>query len=416
MTNNTTHQRVLTQHALREYTQQRQAATTVSAANDSPAQTYPCYADEVLSYTIFHNPTCQYHSASMLLNKNLSDDYCRRWLYFHVADIKQLPHIPYAAELFAATDKLRQQLHAQQAPRLALFSLVFIVIVFLTARGHFLLAALPILLITMFWLHTDKSIQRQQENIIKHNQALLDLRAQYWRLQEQLDYLPPPAEPSHFQQQFKRTIQLLLSQTANSLLHPHELNTLIESLRKRQWHIFGLSTWGVLQIPFQANTELVQWFFKAENTLAAALQPATKKHAATYRLTYLQFWILTEKGVLISHAFYERVTDQCLQIQQEFIAYTQIAAFEITQALLPEHEKLKNLLPDDLYHAHFQRPSTILTLQTKRGTRWQCATHFQNHHLVRLANDDTLQQMGVNTDLTALERLLHERLYMQQAV
>lgn len=410
------HQRVLVQHALREYTEFRQRAEK-TATNDTSSLIYQQYDDNLLSYPIFYNGACKQHAtAKTLQDKALQDDYCRRWLYFHTPDVAQLPHIPYAAQLMEEAQKLGQQLRTQQAPRLALFSLVFVLVIFLSARGHFGLTLLPITLLTAFWLYTDKGIQKKQLEMQRHKQALLDLREQYWQLQDQLASLPTVVEYTHFTHCYKLAVKRLLRQALGSLLHPQELSNIRENLNKRQWRLFGLESWGVLQLPLQQDTELHQWFFTNENHMISALQPVTSTQPHTlYRLTYLQLWVLTEHGVLMSSGFYERVADQILHLQQEFIPYTQIAAFEIAETLLPEHEPLKTSLPETIHQHYFQQPITVLSLQTKRGICWQCAalpkSHTQTH-----SESGVLADFGIATDLTALERLLHERLYMQQAV
>ena len=416
MNNHDYHQRVMTQYTLREYTQQRQA--TVQATNETPTPLYQTYADEVLHYPIFTNHACHEHTAKALLGKNLSEDYCRRWLYFHTPDVAKLPHVNYAEQLFTQHTTLRQQLRAIHAPRLALFSLVFLLVIILTARGHFLTTLLPITLLTIFWQYSETAVRRKETEITVHIQHLLKLRSQYWELQDQLDYLPPVIAYPHFAKHYQQAIQNLLCQTLNSLLRPHELANINDALHKRQWRVFGLESWGLLQLPLGNTPAIQQWLLTDENRVLAALQPATQQHATLYRLTYWHLWVLTDQGILMGSAFYERVADQCLQVQQEFIPYTQIAAFEMAQALLPEVSELKTLLPEAVYQTYFQQPVPILTLQTKRGTRWQCAALPQRlacQPSGKPAKFDELARAGITTDLRELEHLLHARLYMQQA-
>ena len=416
MNDSTYHQRVLVQHALREYTECRQRAKK-NDNNENRKNIYHKYDDNLLSYPIFYNSACKQHTtAETLQDKPLQDDYCRRWLYFHSPDVTKLPHIPYAAQLMEEVQNLGQQLRRQQAPRLALFSLVFVLVIFLSARGHFALTLLPITLLTAFWLYTDKGIQKKHHEMQYHKQALLNLREQYWQLQDQLANLPTVVEYAHFTHCYKLAIKRLLRQALGSLLQPQELSNIRDNLNKRQWRLFGLESWGVLQLPLQQATELHQWFFTKENHMISAFQPATSiQNNTLYRLTYLQLWVLTEHGVLMSSGFYERVANQILHLQQEFIPYTQIAAFEITETLLPEHEPLKTCLPETIHQQYFQQPITVFNLQTKRGVCWQCAAlpkpHTQTH-----PQNSVLADFGIATDLTTLERLLHERLYMQQAV
>jgi hypothetical protein len=374
---------------------------------------YETYNDEVLTYPVFSNHACHDHDARELLGKPIADDYCRRWLHFHTPDTQKLPHAAYAHVLVEQKADMCKQLASLNAPRLAVFSAAIFFIVILTARGHFMLPLLPIALTACFWLYTESSLRHKRQQLVQHTEHLQDLSLQYQELNEQLECLPPAAPATQFAQLYQRAIGQLLHKTLSSLLHPHELDDLPAALRQRQWPAFALESWGILQAPLKATPKINEWLLAEENRLSLAFQPAAGKQAALYRITYLQLWILTERGLAMGSGYYDRVADQYIHTRHEFLPYTDLVSFHLSEEILPESPELKQCMPETVYHQHFRKPVQVLTLETNRGKTYAYAAALA--HEMRHSQTASLETVGLNPDLQQFKRLLHEKLYMRKA-
>ncbi len=413
MNNKMDNQTAILQSMVKEYAQHRQTAAVSTSPTGQSIN--PNYLGEILQYPIYVNSACPAQVGGELLQAKHDEGYCRRWLSFYQPDLQLLPHLPEAAELFQSHEQLVQNVHRTQSPRLAAFIINFFIIVFLTARGHFILNALPVVFLTWFWRETEDDVQYQHLQLARTRQRLATLRTQYWELLDQADTLPPPLPATELQPLFQQAAHRLLRQSLTALIPAVDLTQLFPTLQKRQWQVFALESWGISQLALQAAPELHKQIVEAKHTALTALLPASQEHAAIYRLTYLQLWLVTDKGLLLSNGFYDRVTDQFLHAQQAFIPYSNIAAFEVGQGLLPAQTDLQTVMGNTTYQTHWHQPVPIIRLHTKRGMVWQCAG-LPLDSRAKPAPNTELAQWGFNTDLSQLDYLLHERLHLQQVI
>lgn len=375
---------------------------------------YQAYNNEVLTYPVFSNHACQDHDARELLGSTVSDDYCRRWLYFHTPDTRKLPHETYVQELKQQEAGLQQQMVALNAPRLALFSVALVFIVILAARGHFLWTLLPIAITLVYALHSEPALRQKRQQLLHTMRHGRQTSLQYRELKEQLDCLPPAATVRQLGLLYQQAIAYLLRQTLSSLLPPAALADLPASLQRRHWQAFALESWGLLQAPLLGKTGAGQWLLDGHNRMAWAFQPPLGKQPALYRLTYLQVWVLTERGVAIGSGYYDRVADQFGYARHEFLPYGHIRGFHLREGLLPEVPTIRQNLPDTLYQQQFRHPVQILVLETEHGKTYRCAAPLARD--MRHSQVYTLETVGLNTDLQQFKRLLHEKIYLPQAV
>lgn len=374
---------------------------------------YETYNDEILTYPVFSNHACHDHDARELLGRSIADDYCRRWLHFHTPDTHKLPHAAYAHTLTTQKAEMCKQLAAQNAPRLAVFSAVLFLIIMLTARGHFTLTFLTFTLTGWYWLHTEPGLRKKRQQLVQHTHRLQDVSLQYKELNEQLDCLPPATPTTQFAQLYQQAIGKLLHKTLVSLLQPHELEHLPDALRQHQWQAFALESWGLLQTPLKVTPKMDEWLLADENRLSMAFQPAAGKQAAMYRITYLQIWVVTERGLVMGSGYYDRVANQFIYMQHEFLPYTDLVSFHLSEELLPELPELKQCMPETVYHQHFRKPVQVLTMGTSRGKTYACAT--APAHETRQSQKAIMESVGLNTDMQQFKRLLHEKLYRRKA-
>ena len=411
MHNNDYNNMVMTYAVLHDYGDQQNTLARIKDSETIPH--YVVHDHEVLTYAIFANPACQPQEARELLATPLSEDFCRRWLFFYRADSSKLPHVPYVATLLEQQIGLQHDLARLNAPRLAAFSGSWLIMIVLLARGHFWLVVGTIASLLWYWLNTEPGLRHKRQQLQLHAQQLDAIGEQYQQLHAQLDYLPPAASFAQLQTIYQQAAVSLWQETVANVVREYELQEVRTVLEHRHWPAFVVDSWGWLQIPFEPDSTLSQYLCDPSHQALAALQPATEDQSTLFRLTYLQIMVLTDHRLLLGRGYYDRVQDKFIAKHFEAIPYQRLLDLQISQDLLPEHACVQNSLPTTLYQAYFRQPVQIITLNSQEYKPWICAKLTSDKALNH--QQHPLETVGLKTDLAQLRRLLTEKLTMQQA-
>lgn len=394
----------MSQHMLREFQAQRKA--NVEAAHQQQAVfAYQQFNSDVLSYPIFSNRTCSTVEATALRSRADDLGFCQRWRFFYEPETEKLPQNDYQQGLEAHTHVLEQRLRSLNSPRLAIFAATFLLVIWLMARGHFLLVAFPIIGLVGYWLFAERKIRQVQAQLKHHYAELEQFLAHRAQMAAQLSGLPLPAAFSHFQQLYQRAIQQLFAHTVAQVLAEHEYADITQVLKKQGWQGFIGESWGYLQ-PHQPFTD------KQHIALSAFCDDPTRKGHTLFRLQYLQVWVATQRGLLLGQAYYDRVADQFLYEQHEFFSYAELRHVMFSEQIL-DAPALHEQLPSDVYERFFHKPTKCLRLTTASGQVLEfVALPSAERPLRQTVWKD---QYGLNGDLEHLNRCLHEWLYPREA-
>jgi hypothetical protein len=412
MANNDYQTLMMTYSMLRDFQQQcKQQEAESSAENKQPK--YQRFQDEVLEYPIFSNHACGNLDAKELLAAGTEESYLRRWRFFYAPEPEKMPQNDYQQEMEEQLLALEQRQRALNSPRLTLFAVTFVLIIFLVMRGHFLLPILPIGALTWYWYVSELKARQVQAQLRRHYTEVNGLLAQRDTMAQRLGSLPPPADLEHFAQHYREAIERLLRNTLLHVLAPDELGNLPHSLKNQHWEGFMTESWGYLQLPLpaQANTDSNRMLLDESHIMLSALQddPLGRKGFSVFRLQYLHLWILTQRGLLMGRAYYDRVANRFLHEEHEFYPYPQLAHIHLAEHPLPEMEQLKQRLPEYLYQRYFQQPVTVLSVGTSDGKVHECASLPVSERPFR--QKVWKEGYGLDSDMQRLNRCLHERLY-----
>lgn len=394
----------MSQYMLREFQAQRRA--TAEAANqEQTGFAYQHFSGDLLDYPIFSNPACSNIEATVLRHKADDLNYCQRWRFFYEPDVQQLPQNDYQQRLEDHTQVLEQRLRSVNSPRLATFAAMFSLVVWLVARGHFVLVAFPIMVLAGYWLLTENKI-RQVQAVLQHHYAELEqFLVHREQMAEQLKQLPLPIPLSHFQQGYQRAIEQLLTHTVAQVLAEHEYADINQVLKKQGWQGFIGESWGYLQTQQPVAVQQSPAF-------TALRDDPLRKGQPLFRLPYLQVWIATQRGLLLGRAYYDRVADQFLYEQHEFFSYAELRHVALTEQVL-DFPVMQARLPSELYARFFQQPVKCLRISTTNG---QALEFVALPHSERPLRHTLWKDLyGLNADLEHLSRCLYEYLYSRQA-
>lgn len=412
MANNDYQTLMMTYSMLRDFQQQcKQQEAESSAENKQPK--YQRFQDEVLEYPIFSNHACGNLDAKELLAAGTEESYLRRWRFFYAPEPEKMPQNDYQQEMEGQLLALEQRQRALNSPRLILFAATFVLIIFLVMRGHFLLPVLPIGALAWYWYVSELKARQVQAQLRQHYAEVNGLLAQRDSMAQRLGSLPPPADLEHFAQHYREAVERLLRNTLLHVLAPDELGNLSHSLRNQRWEGFMTESWGYLQLPLpaQANTDSNRMLLDESHIMLSALQddPLGRKGFSVFRLQYLHLWILTQRGLLMGRAYYDRVANRFLHEEHEFYPYPQLVHIHLAEHPLPEMEQLKQRLPEYLYQRYFQQPVTVLSVGTRDGKVHECASLPISERPFR--QKVWKESYGLDSDMQRLNRCLHERLY-----
>lgn len=398
----------MSQHMLREFRAQCNQRQADAQQRQHTPPDYPRYADELLQYPIFTNHTCPNHTATELL-KGVQEEQCQRWRFFFTPDPKQLPHESQWLAMNQQLAMLKHQYRTATSPRLAALAAAVLSIILLVMRGHFLLPAIPILMLSGYWYHSGRHLRQARHRLIGHLETMQRLSAQVEQFQHQLDSLPPPATPEHLQQRYQTAVETLFRNTLSHVLRPHEIGDLSRVLGKQRWQGFITESWGHLQLPLNLpeNAQISPLLLDEANTGLAAMQNAAhgRKGDNIFRVQYLNLCILTQRGLLLGFAYYDRVMDEFLYEQHLFHPYQHITEVSFTEQTLPNHATLKQWLPDNVYRHYFHAPVTVLSIHTQTGKHHTCAA------LPTSPRPLWRDLYGLDNDTGRLSRHLRERVY-----
>jgi hypothetical protein len=413
MTNNEYQTLGMSQHMLREFRVQCNQREQAALDADKQPIAYPSFSQELLTYPIFSNHACNDQNAQELLAEGVQEDDCQRWRFFYTPDPDKLPHESRWELMNQQLATLKHRYRNMTSPRLAVFSGAVLMIIFLVMRGHFLLPALPILLLVWYWHYSGENLRQARLELITHLQQMGELHEQAATIRHQFDSLPPPAEVGHLKQLYHKAVEQLLRNTLLHVLRPHELGNMADVLKKYRWEGFITESWGLLQVPLksQENSEISQTLLDESNIALSALQRELngRKGETLFRVQYLHIWLLTESGLLHGYAYYDRVMDYFLHEEHAFYPYAQLAHSRITEQPLPEQASLKQHLPDTLHRRYFRQPLTIFSVGTVAGKNHECALLPATER--PLHQTQWLDSYGLDADVSRLNRRLHERMY-----
>ncbi|MFN3786262.1 MAG: hypothetical protein ACK4RS_05420, partial [Thiothrix sp.] len=306
----------MSQYMLREFQAQRRAHAE-AATRSQTVFSYQHFSHDLLSYPIFTNPACG--SIETIELQHNADDahYCQRWHFFYEPNIAQLPQNDYQQRLEEHTWVLEQRLRILNSPRLAAFAAMFVLMLWLIARGHFMLVVVPIVVLAGYWLVTGNKIRQAQAELKHHYAELANFLVHRKRMAEQLSQLVRPAPLSHFQQRYQHAIEQLLAHTVAQVLAEREYTNIAQMLKKQGWRGFIGESWSYLQTHQAVGEPL-------PIALAAFRDDPLRQRQTLFRLSYLQVWIVTQHGLLLGKAHYDRVADQFLYEQHEFFSYAEL--------------------------------------------------------------------------------------------
>jgi len=414
MNNNDYHTRAWTHHILREYRAERKKQAETADAVQEAEFRYETFSDDLLTYPIFFNQASGYHNAQPLRDAHYDADYAHRWLHFCPPDMGKLPHRAYLQRLIAEKSCIDQQQAALNAPRLVIFTAAFAVVALLASQGNFVFALLVITALAWFWSYTEAGIRHGQQRLADHEAHLRALHAQHISLEAQLAGLPDAAPPHDLHTAYQSAVEQLLRRTLRRLVPSAELGDLPQCLRHRHYQAFALESWGVLQLPLHAPPALHASLLDGTQPSLLAFQQAGDRGQPTYRITYLQIWVLTEQGLLAGSGYYDRVGGQFLHLQQDFHPYAQLALCRFSEQILPAMPALQARLAETVYHRYLNQPVPVMRLTLDNGEQLACAglPALESHS----SHFPILAGLELCTDLAHLNRLLHERMQGAQAV
>jgi hypothetical protein len=404
MTNNEYQMLGMTFHMLREFQGQRNQQAELLAREREPEPVYPSFSDELFTYPIFTNPGSEDQTAPELLADKLSEEQCQRWRLFFAPQVDKLPHAAYWEAMNQQLAELKHRYRTITSPRLAMLGAVTLIIMGLVAKGHFLLPALPILALGIYWYHSEGRLRKARHTLIRHVQEMEKLYTQRENLQNQLDSLPPAASMADMQACYTQAVTRLLQNTLAQLLPPRDIQQPAELLHNRKWQAFLAEGWGYQQLPLHTSANLTRLLLEG-NPALLALHSDSRGKNTLFRVQYLHVWVLTERGILSGEAYYDRVTDTFLREQHELVPYTDLRRVYLTEQSLPEYAALRELLPDSLHKRYFRQPLGILTLETASGKTHTCALPPLNPVRQGTGWADSI---GLQTDMGELARQLRE--------
>ncbi|MBU0655078.1 MAG: hypothetical protein KJ914_08060 [Gammaproteobacteria bacterium] len=411
MTNNDYQMLGMTQYMLREFRDRCNQVEHEAAETEEKIE-YTHYADEALGYPIFNNHACSHQTAGELIANGAADAF-RRWRFFFTPDPEQLPH---SRQLLALNEKLallKHSFHNHASPLKIILMLCGIVSALFMLRWEFGYASIPVLFAFLYWWRNQHNADAARQKLLKHLDETDALDTQKSILISQLASLPPPAEVDELRTRYQAAVELLLRDTLLDQLRPHELGDLANALNSHKWEGFITESWGHLQLPLkvQHDSEISQILLSEENIPLSALEsdPQGGKGANLYRIQYLHIWILTEQGLLMGRAWYDRVMDHFLYEEHEFYLYSQLTHIRVTEQVLPEQATLKERLPERLHRRFFRQPLMTISVGTTLGKTYECALPPASERPLRQTG--WLDHYGLDSDMTRLNRRLHERLY-----
>lgn len=412
MTNNEYQMLGMTQYMLREF-RERCNQHEQEASEKEERIEYPHYTDEVAGYPVFNNHACGHQTAGEPVSGNFPEEYYRRWRFFFSPDRKQLPHIKQLAEHQKKLAALEHEYQNRASPGTIIWILCGLVSILFLLRNEAVLGSIPLLFAAFFWYKRLRDTDKAKQKLTGHTKEIRELHKQYAELVSQLEHFPEAADLEEMHEHYQGAVEHLLRDTLLDRLRPHEIGDIGNTLHNHQWEGFVTESWGHLQIPLktQENSEINQLLLGEDNIALSALQddPQGRKGFNIYRIQYLHIWILTDQGLLMGRAWYDRVMDYFLYEEHEFYPYSQLTHIRATEQLLPEQAKLKERLPERLHRRFFRQPLMTISVGTTLGKTYECALPPVNERPFR--QTEWLDHYGLDADMTRLNRRLHERLY-----
>lgn len=412
MTNNEYQTLGMTQYMLREFRDRCNQREQEASEKEENIE-YPHYTDEVVGYPVFNNHACGHQTAGEPVSGNFPEDYYRRWRFFFTPDPAELPHTKQLATLQAQLSALKHNYQNRTSPGMVIWILCGLISLLLLIRDEILLGSIPLMFAAFFWYKRLRDTNLAKQKLAAHSRKTEEIRKQYARLVAQLEKLPDPASLTDMHEHYQNAIEHLLRDTLLDRLRPHEIGDIGSTLQKHQWEGFITESWGYLQIPLksQESSEIKQLLLSEDNTALSALQddPQGRRGFTLYRTQYLHIWVLTNQGLLMGRAWYDRVMDYFLYEEHEFYPYTQLTHIRATEQLLPEQATLRNRLPEELHRRFFRQPLMTISVGTTLGKTYECALPPMNERPSR--QTEWLDRYGLDADMTRLNRRLHEQLY-----
>ncbi len=412
MTNNEYQMLGMTQYMLREFRERCNQHEQEASEKEENIE-YPHYADEVVGYPVFNNHACGHQTAGEPVSGNFPEAYYRRWRFFFTPDPAELPHAKQLAVLQEQLSKLKHSYQNRTSPGMVIWILCGLVSFLLLIRDEILLGSIPLMFAAFFWYKRLRDTNLAKQKLAAHARKTEDMHKQHALLVTQLAKLPNATSLEDMHERYQNAIEHLLRDTLLDRLRPHEIGNIDSTLHKHQWEGFITESWGYLQIPLktQEGSEINQLLLSEDNTALSALQDAPQGRGGfnIYRTQYLHIWILTNQGLLMGRAWYDRVMDYFLYEEHEFYSYTQLTHIRATEQLLPEQATLRNRLPEKLHRRFFRQPLMTISVGTSLGKTYECALPPLNERPFR--QTEWLDRYGLDSDITHLSRRLHEHLY-----
>lgn len=411
MTNNEYQMLGMSQYMLREFRERCNQHEQEATETDTKIE-YPHYNNEILGYSIFNNHACSPQNAEELIAIGVPENY-RHWRFFFKPEPEQLPHLNQLSLMKQQKEQLEQSVRTTTAPLMLLAGVAIASFILLLLRGHQALSWVTLMIGLSLWFFSSEKTRALHEKQAEHNKETWQLAEQHNSLLSQLEGLPSPASLTELSERYRSAVGRLLRDALLEVLRPHEIGNLTDTLHNKLWDGFITESWGYLQVPLKAQegSEINRILLNPESISLNALQDEAygRKRLNIYRVQYLHIWILTGQGLLMGRAWFDRVTDNFLYEEHEFYPYAQLTHVRITEQILPEYPALKERFPDNIHRRFFRQSVTTISIGTTLGKTYECALPPASERSTR--QTEWLDRYGLDSDMSRLNRRLHEHLY-----
>lgn len=394
--------------------------TTSDVDGQAAAQLAPQdLQEDVLTYSIFHNPGCDYQSGQE--TKGESKAFLKRWLSFYQPDPAALPQHQNLEQLEAHKFELNKKHARLTAPLLVTLLLgVVAAAVLLLFRDSLLLLLIPVVLLLVVWLRIRNEVKPSSRLIKNNRQLRRQQHALLEQLTAQIGHINALENVLIFQENYTRTLEGFLRAQLNDAIPQLDDEQIRVQLHAGRMEVLMLESPGLLQIPDLCGQSPERLL-----SLGALVRPgaetwcAEQPYAELEGLTRIHFVhaaILLEQGVVLCHGYYDWVSDRMYAISGDYFYWQNVIHTRLFDTRFPDKNVLSEDLSDAAYQTHFGERVQVFTVSIRNGEQYCCTLplHPPLRQTLSANMPGTLLVRHLKRDVKRLHSLLNSRIQQHQ--
>lgn len=327
---------------------------------------------DLLTYEVFSNSGCGcLNGKEALLNKQQAQDY---WFNLYPPQAKLLPQPENLRKLVARRTELKHNRANQYAPRLCMLTIWVGMLVLGALTNNWLLPLLSLILVLLIWIKTQPSIQENNKHLIRNQAWIQQQQNLLMQLENQCQQLTKHLDANPLQQNYTRQLEAWLQDSVNDFFPSLSLAELKNLLQHGDINFFLLESRAILQaLPPEptASKEALYALLNSKGKGLFALLPFNQLEGLS-RLQYLYALLCFEQGILVCTAFYDWVTNDLYNVQQDFHPYREIIDVQHADLRPKADNLMKDYLSDELFQQQIKEPLQVIALGVRNGHAYPC--------------------------------------------